>query len=148
MGKWCLHASSFIFYQIIIKVTGNQDRHKSSDEFDFWPLVSMAHLYVFWNEIWPWHIGLRWGIVALWATCLCPQLRRSWGGIVFWGCACVCSWCVTLFDTCMLSHIDSSWKNSWPLFFSVQVISLSGVMPLWKNQNEILSARYLEKYLS
>ena len=30
-----------------IKVAGNQDRHKSSDEFDFGPLVSMAHLYVF-----------------------------------------------------------------------------------------------------
>ena len=47
MGKWCLHASSFIFYQIVIKVAGNQDRHKSSDEFDFGPLVSMAYLYVF-----------------------------------------------------------------------------------------------------
>ena len=47
MGKWCLHASSFIFYQIVIKVAGNQDRHRSSDEFDFGPLVSMAHLYVF-----------------------------------------------------------------------------------------------------
>ena len=35
MGKWCLHASSFIFDRIIIKVAGNQDRHKSSDEFDF-----------------------------------------------------------------------------------------------------------------
>ena len=33
-------------------------------------------------------------------------------------------------------------------FFLVQVISLSGVMRLWKNENEILSARYLEKYLS
>ena len=53
MGKWCLHASSFIFDQIIIKVAGNQDRHKSSDELDFGPLVSMAHLYVFWNEILP-----------------------------------------------------------------------------------------------
>ena len=48
---------------------GNQDRHKSLDEFNFRPLVSMAHLYVFWNEIWPWHIGLRWAIVAFWATC-------------------------------------------------------------------------------
>ena len=47
MGKWCLHASSFIFDQIVIKVAGNQDRHKSSDKFDFGPLVSMAHLYVF-----------------------------------------------------------------------------------------------------
>ena len=35
MGKCCHHASSFSFYQIIIKVAGNQDRHKSSDEFDF-----------------------------------------------------------------------------------------------------------------
>ena len=67
MGKWCLNANSFIFDRIIIKVADNQDRHKSSDEFYFGPLVSMAHLYVFWNEIWPWHIGLRWAIVALWA---------------------------------------------------------------------------------
>ena len=37
MGKYCLHASSFIFGRIIIKVAGNQDRHKSSDEFDFGP---------------------------------------------------------------------------------------------------------------
>ena len=47
MGKWCLNASSFIFDRIIIKVASNQDRHKSSDEFDFGPLVSMAHLNVF-----------------------------------------------------------------------------------------------------
>ena len=37
MGKCCLHASLFIFDGIIIKVAGNQDRHKSSDEFDFGP---------------------------------------------------------------------------------------------------------------
>ena len=38
MGKWCLRASSFIFDPIIIKVAGNQDRHKSLDElaFGFW----------------------------------------------------------------------------------------------------------------
>ena len=41
MGKWCLHASSFIFDRIIIKVAGNQDRHKSLDELDFGPLVSI-----------------------------------------------------------------------------------------------------------
>ena len=29
MGKWCLHASLFIFDRIIIKVAGNQDKHKS-----------------------------------------------------------------------------------------------------------------------
>ena len=37
MGKCCLHASWFIFYRFIIKVAGNQDRLKSSDEFDFGP---------------------------------------------------------------------------------------------------------------
>ena len=41
------YASSFIFDRIIIKVAGNQDRHKSSDEFCFGPLVSMAYIYVF-----------------------------------------------------------------------------------------------------
>ena len=34
-GKWCLHASLFILDRNIIKVTGNHNRHKSSDEFDF-----------------------------------------------------------------------------------------------------------------
>ena len=37
MGKCCLHASLFIFYRIIIKVAGNQDRHESSVKFDFGP---------------------------------------------------------------------------------------------------------------
>ena len=79
MGKWCLNASSFIFERIIIKVAGNQDGHKSSDEFDFGPLASMAHLYAFWNEIWPWHIGLRCAIVALWDTCLSiPQVGKGY----------------------------------------------------------------------
>ena len=36
------HASSFIFDRIIIKVAGNQDRHKRSDEFDFGSLNSMG----------------------------------------------------------------------------------------------------------
>ena len=53
MGKWCLHASSFIFDRIIVKVAGNQDKHKSLVEFDFGSLDSTAHLYVvvFLNEI-------------------------------------------------------------------------------------------------
>ena len=37
IGKCCLYASSFIFDWIIIKVADNQDRHKSSDSFDFRP---------------------------------------------------------------------------------------------------------------
>ena len=35
MGKWCLQASSFIFYRIFVKLAGNKDSHKISDEFEF-----------------------------------------------------------------------------------------------------------------
>ena len=45
MGKWCLHASSSIFDRIIIKVACNQDRHKSSDNFNFRPLFSMVYMF-------------------------------------------------------------------------------------------------------
>ena len=44
MEKWCLHASSLIFYRIIIKVAGNQDRHESLVEFDFGPNQSYLEL--------------------------------------------------------------------------------------------------------
>ena len=33
----CLQASSYIFDWIFVKLAGNQDRHKISDEFEFWP---------------------------------------------------------------------------------------------------------------
>ena len=45
MGKWCLQASSFIFYQIFVKLAGNQDSHKISDEFEFW-LERISHFGV------------------------------------------------------------------------------------------------------
>ena len=35
IGKWCLQASSFIFDRIFVKLAGNQDSHKISDEFEF-----------------------------------------------------------------------------------------------------------------
>ena len=37
MGKWCVQASLFIFDRIFIKLAGNQDRHKISDEFEIRP---------------------------------------------------------------------------------------------------------------
>ena len=37
MGKWCLHASMFIIDRILVKLADNQDRHKISDVFEFWP---------------------------------------------------------------------------------------------------------------
>ena len=55
-------------------------------------------------------------------------------------------------EPCMLGFWNFMWiphgKIADTHFFFVWVIFLSGVMPLWKHQNEILSARYLEKYLS
>ena len=32
--------------------------------------LKLGWVWIFWNEIWPWHIGLRWASVAVWATCL------------------------------------------------------------------------------
>ena len=37
MGKRCLQASSLIFDRIFVKLAGNKDRHKISDEFKFRP---------------------------------------------------------------------------------------------------------------
>ena len=109
MGKWCLHARSFIFYWIIIKVAGNQDRHKSLDKFNFGPLVSMANLYVFWNEIWPWHIGLRWVIVALWATCLsvCPIKKHILSSTVYGICE-FWFWFITIQQIIILKYFGTT----------------------------------------
>ena len=51
--------------KLLVTTTGIKARTSSISGLWFpWPI------YVFFlNEIWPWHIGLRWAIVALWATC-------------------------------------------------------------------------------
>ena len=69
MGKWCLHASLFIFDQNIRKVAGNQDRHKCSVEFYFGP-DQTTHFGVtcFWvtkiSHFWTWislkSVGQSW----------------------------------------------------------------------------------------
>ena len=45
MGKWCLQASSFIFDRIFVKLAGNQDSRKISEEFEFW-LDQISHFWV------------------------------------------------------------------------------------------------------
>ena len=37
IGIWCRQASTFIFYRIFVRLAGNQDRHKISEEFKFAP---------------------------------------------------------------------------------------------------------------
>ena len=66
MEKWCLHASSFIFDRIIIKVAGNQDRHKSLDEFDFsgrirltWELLALE-----WQKFYTFELDYLWNQLA------------------------------------------------------------------------------------
>ena len=46
MGKWCLRASSFIFDWIVIKVAGNQDRHKARTSL-IWGLWFPWPIYMF-----------------------------------------------------------------------------------------------------
>ena len=83
MGKWCLHASLFL---------GKKDMFKNYKMFDFWHVqtADIGGTKPWKNNcslIWKlfkflitllaglfemrgcWHIGLRWAIVALWATC-------------------------------------------------------------------------------
>ena len=45
MGKWCLLSSSFIFYQNYVKLSGNQDRYKISNQLEFRP-VRISHFGV------------------------------------------------------------------------------------------------------
>ena len=88
IGKWCLHASSFIFDRIIIKVAGNQERHKSSNEFDFGPdqtthfgvtcpwMTKILHF-----RIW---ISLR-PVGQSWSNFMCSNPGVGKGCIMFWG---------------------------------------------------------------
>ena len=88
MGKWCLHASSFIFYQIIIKVAGNQDRHKILVKFDFGPnQTTYFRVTCPWvtkiSHIWTW-ISLK-PVGQSWSNCMCSiigvseRLHKIWG---------------------------------------------------------------------
>ena len=88
MGKWCLHASSFIFDRIIIKVAVNQDRHKSLDKFDFGPVQS-THFGVTcpWMtkilNFWTW-ISLK-PVGQFWSNLMCSITGVGKGCIMFWG---------------------------------------------------------------
>ena len=87
MGKCCLHAGSFIFDRIIIKVAGNQYRHKSLDEFDFMPdqtthfgvtcpwMTKILHFRT-WISLWP--------VGQSWSNFMCASLGVGKGCIMFW----------------------------------------------------------------
>ena len=60
MGNWCLQASSCIFDRIFVKLAGNQNRHKISHEFEFWP-DRISHFRV----VCPWG-WIKFSIDILW----------------------------------------------------------------------------------
>ena len=88
MGKCCLHAGSFIFDRIIIKVAGNQDRHKSSYEFDFGRirLLTLELLALEWRKFYTFELEYLWGQLANLDQILCgASLGVGKGCIMFWG---------------------------------------------------------------
>ena len=88
MGKWCLHASSFIFDWIIIKVVGNQDRHKSSVKFDLGqirPLI-LELLALEWQKFHTFELEYLWRQLANLDHILCvASLGWGIGCIRIWG---------------------------------------------------------------
>ena len=88
MRKWCLHASSFIFDWIIIKVADNQDKHKSLDEFDFGPdqTTHLELLALEWQKYYTFELEYVWGQLANLDQILCvASLRVGKSCIMFWG---------------------------------------------------------------
>ena len=86
MGKCCLHASSFIFDRINIKVADNQDRHKSSVEFEFGPNQT-THFGVTcpWRKFYTFELKYLWGQLANLDQILCvASLGLGKGCIMFW----------------------------------------------------------------
>ena len=62
IGKWCTQASSFILYRIFVKLAGNQDRHKISNEFEFRPdRISHFRVTFPWRRI-QFSIDLLWNL--------------------------------------------------------------------------------------
>ena len=71
-GKGCIR-----FWIKLDQVSGFHSNRKShltytcNGENDVSTFSRMFFIRPYWKDhIWPWHIGLRWAIVALWATCL------------------------------------------------------------------------------
>ena len=96
MGKWCLHASSFIFDRIIIKVAGNQDRHKArtssiSGLWFPWPIYMFFFFFLFFK----WDLTL-----AHWTQVSdrCPLGYLFYGFVVFTA-------CLFMFSLTLLLHL-------------------------------------------
>ena len=117
MGKWCLHASLFIFDQIIRKVAGNQDRPKSSVEFYFGP-DQTTHFGVTcpWvTKISTFELEYLWGQLANLDQILCvASLGWGKGCIRFWGRLTLAHW-TQVSDRCPLGYLSCVFQMFWVL---------------------------------
>ena len=115
MGKWCLHASSFIFDRIIIKVAGNQDRHKSLVEFDFGP-NQPTHFGI--TCPWVTKISHFWTLISLkpvgqsWSNFMCSIIGVAEGCIRFLGRLTLANW-TQVSDRCPLGYLfdNETYRN-------------------------------------
>ena len=88
IGKWCLHASSFIFDQIIIKVAGNPDRHKQKLGSILGPIRSLILdlLGLEWQKFHTFELEYLWSQLANLVQIFCvASLGWGKGCIRFWG---------------------------------------------------------------
>ena len=88
MGKCCLHASSFIFYRIIIKVAGIQDRHKARKNLISGRirLLTLELLALDWRKLNTFELEYLWGQLANLHQSLCvASLGVGRGCIMFRG---------------------------------------------------------------
>ena len=107
MGRWCLHASLFIFVRIIIKVAGNQGRHKSLVRFDFGPNQT-THFGVTcfeWRKFHTFEFEYLWNQLANLDQILCvASLVWGKGCIRFWGRLTLAPW-TQVSDRCPLGYL-------------------------------------------
>ena len=86
MGKCCLHVSSFIFDRTVIKVAGNQDRHKSSDELISGRIRLLTRSYLPLNDenFYTFELEYLWGLLVNLDQILCvASLGVGKGCILF-----------------------------------------------------------------
>ena len=91
---------------------------------------------------------------AAWSQLLCPQLGKSWWGILL-ACACVCPSVMLFYATCNFGTVHARvlkfhiWiphgKITDQYFFLVLVISLFGIMPLLKRWDGNLVSEISQK---
>ena len=169
MGKQCLHVFSVTFIHIYVKLAGNKNRHKISDEFKFGPGRTFHYRFIR-----PWEFPLTWNgenDVSIFSQLL--WIQSSWNlqvtrtGIksqMSWNFDCIWpvilelyalewwkEWCLQLFSVTFdwlfvkLAGKEDRHKSSNEFEFGLDRNFLFGVIPPWV-RNFFLIALYWRKW--